>query len=156
MFQHSRDLLISCFVILLSLFVMGSSLTMERRGDFIESPGIFPGLISVFLLVLGVVYAIRSLRRGGRLQLGPFLRSVVPLFASKQNRPVLLGILFPGLYVFVGIPFFGFYISSAIFMTVMFYAYVTKWRRWFFLPVSLGVTVCLYLIFNKLFMLQIW
>ena len=85
-----------------------------------------------------------------------FLSSMAPLFTSKKNRPLILGILFPAIYVFVGIPLIGFYISSGLFMTIMFYAYVKKWRRWFFLPVSFGITACLYLIFNKLFMVQIW
>jgi hypothetical protein len=156
MSQHDRDFLISCFVILLAVFIFWTSMTMPMRGDFIESPGIFPGLMSVILFILGVVYAVRSLRRGGRIRMGDFFRSIAPLFTSKQSRPVLLGILFPGFYVFLGIPFIGFYVSSAIFMTVMFYAYVKKWRRWPFLSISLGVTTCLYLIFSKLFMLQIW
>ncbi len=156
MSQHDRDFLISCFVILLAIFIFWTSMTMPMRGDLIESPGIFPGLMSVILFILGVVYALRSLKRGGRIKFGELLHSIAPLFTSKQNRPIILGIIFPGLYVFVGIPFIGFYVSSAIFMTVMFYSYVKKWRRWPFLPISLGVTACLYLIFNKLFMLQIW
>jgi hypothetical protein len=156
MSQHNRDFFISCFVILLAVFLLWSSLTLEMRGDFIESPGIFPGLMSGVLFILGIAYAVRSFKKGGRIHFGQVFRSVVPLFASKQTRPVLLGILFPAIYVFIAIPLIGFYISSALFMVIMFYAYVTRWRRWFFLPVSIGVTACLYLIFNELFMLQIW
>jgi len=156
MSQHNRDLHLSCFVILLAIFVFWSSMTMPMRGDFIESPGIFPGLMSVVLFILGVVYAIRSLGQGGRLNPGQIFRSALPLFTSAKNRPVVLGILFPAIYVFVAIPLIGFYISSALFMIIMFYVYVKRWRRWLFLPVSIGVTGCLYLIFNRLFMLQIW
>jgi hypothetical protein len=156
MSRHDRDLPIACFVIILALFIFWLSMTMPRRGDFIESPGIFPGLMSFVLFILGVSYAIRSLSRGGRIRLGKLFGSVIPLFTSKENRPVILGILFPAVYVFVAIPLIGFYISSVLFMTIMFYAYVKRWRRWFFLPVSIGVTLGLYLIFNKLFMVQIW
>jgi len=154
--KHDQDLLIACFIVLLAIFVFWISMTMPMRGDFIESPGIFPGLMSTLLFILGVAYTIRSLARGGRIKFGKTFQSIIPLLTSEQNRPLVLGILFPAIYVFVGIPLIGFYISSGLFMTIMFYAYVKKWRRWFFLPVSFGITACLYLIFNKLFMLQIW
>lgn len=156
MSQHDRDFLIAYFVVILAIFIFSVSMMMPMRGDLIESPAVFPGLMSVILFIFGMAYAIRSLSRGGRIKLGHLFRSTIPLFTSKGNRPIILGILFPAVYAFVAIPLIGFYISSALFMTVMFYAYVKRWRRWFFLPVSIGITVCLYLIFNKLFMLQIW
>lgn len=126
------------------------------RGDLIESPAIFPGLMSVVLFIFGVMYVIRSSIRGGRMRISAFVRSVIPSLTSEENRPIILGVLFPGIYVFVAIPLIGFYISSALFMTIMFYAYVKRWRRWLFLPVAIGITACLYLIFSYLFMSQIW
>jgi len=156
MSPHDRDFLTACFVVILAIFVFWASLMMPMRGDFIESPAIFPGLMSVLLFTFGVAYALRSLRRGGRIKQGQLFRSAVLLFTSEQNRLTILGIFFPAIYVFVAIPLVGFYVSSALFMTVMFYAYVQRWRRWLFLPVSVGVTIGLYLIFNRLFMLQIW
>ena len=156
MSKHDRDFLIACFVVALAIFIFSVSMRMPMRGDLIESPAVFPGLMSVILFIFGLAYAIRSLSRGGRIKLDELFRSFVPLFTSKENRPIILGILFPAIYAFVAIPLIGFYISSALFMTIMFYAYVKRWRRWFFLSVSIGITVCLYLIFNKLFMLQIW
>ncbi len=156
MSQHDRDFFAACFVILLALFIFWTSLALPMRGDLIESPAIFPGLMSIVLFIFGAIYAIRSLYRGGRIKLAPIFRSLPSFFTSVENRPLLLGILFPGIYVFLAIPFIGFYVSSALFMTITFYAYVKKWRRGFFLAVSLGVTAGLYLIFNKLFMVQIW
>ena len=156
MSQHDRDFITACLVIILALMIFWMSLTLPMRGELIESPAIFPGLMSVVLFILGIVFAIRSLNRGGRIKIARLCRSATPLLTSEKNRPFLLGILFPGFYVFLAIPFLGFYVASALFMTVMFYAYVKKWRRCVFLPVSIGVTVGLYLIFNKLFMVQIW
>jgi hypothetical protein len=156
MSQHDKDFLIACFVVALAIFIFWTSMMMPMRGDLIESPAVFPGLMSIVLLIFGVAYATRSFGRGGRIKLGHLSRAFIPLFTSKGTRPIILGILFPAVYAFVAIPLIGFYISSALFMTIMFYAYVKKWRRWFYLPVSIGITVCLYLIFNQLFMLQIW
>ena len=156
MSKHDKDLFVACFVVALAVFVFYASVTMPRRGDVVESPGIFPGLMSVVLFIFGVSYLVRSIKRGGGLKWVQLGRSVIPFFKSRENRPILLGFLSPGIYVFVGIPLIGFYVSSFLFMTVMFYLYVKKWRRWFFLPVSIGITVSLYLVFNKLFMLQIW
>jgi hypothetical protein len=156
MSPHDRDFLTACFVVVLAVFVFWACLMMPMRGDLIESPAVFPGLMSVVLFTFGVAYALRSLRRGGRIKPRQLFRSAILLFTSEQNRLTILGILFPAIYVFVAIPLVGFYVSSALFMAIMFYAYVKRWRRWFFLPVSVGVTVSLYLIFNRLFMLQIW
>jgi hypothetical protein len=156
MSKHDKDFLIACFVVALAIFIFWISTRMPMRGDLIESPAVFPGLMSIVLFIFGITYTIRSLNRGGRIKLGQLFRSVVPLFTSAENRSTILGILFPALYAFLAIPLMGFYISSALFMTIMFYAYVKRWRRWFFLPVSIGITIGLYLIFNKLFMLQIW
>jgi hypothetical protein len=156
MSPHDRDFLTACFVVILAIFVFGACLMMPMRADLIESPAIFPGLMSLVLFAFGVVYALRSLSRGGRIKPGRPFRSAILFFTSEQNRPTLLGIFFPAIYVFVAIPLIGFYVSSALFMTLMFYAYVKRWRRWLFLPVSVGVTLGLYLIFNRLFMLQIW
>lgn len=156
MTKHDKDLLLACFVLTLAVFIFFASATLPRRGDLIESPGIFPGLMSLVLFIFGIGFFIRSILRGGGLKLIQVGPSIVPFLKAKENRPILLGLLFPGIYVFIGIPLAGFYISSVLFMAVMFYLYVKRWRRWFFLPVSIGITAALYLIFSKLFMLQIW
>lgn len=151
-----RDVRVGCVVFVFGGIVSWASFTMPMRGEFIESPGIFPGLMGLLLVLFGVILAGRSFKKGGRLRWGQFFRSIIPFITSTENRSVLLGILFPAVYIFAGIPWIGFYGSSALFMTVMFYLFVKKWRRRFlFLPVAVGLTVLLYLIFNKLFMLQI-
>lgn len=151
-----RDLRVGCVVFVFGCIVCWASFTMPMRGEFIESPGIFPGLMGVLLILFGAILAGRSFKKGGSLRLGEFFRSIIPFFTSPEHRSVLQGILFPAIYIFVGIPFIGFYVASGLFMTVMFYLFVKKWRRWFlFLPVAVGLTILLHLIFNKLFMLQI-
>jgi hypothetical protein len=156
MSKSDKDLLAACLVMALAVFTFYASATMPTPRDLIESPGLFPGLMGIVLVLLGLSYLIRSFLRGGRIRLILLGRSVVPFLKANENRPILLGVLFPGIYVFIGIPLIGFYISSALFMLVMFYLYVKRWRKWFFLPVSLGITVALYLIFSTLFQLQIW
>jgi hypothetical protein len=70
--------------------------------------------------------------------------------------PTLLGLLLPAVYVFVAIPLVGFYLSSALFMGVIFFRYVRRWAGWISLLVSIGTAVTLYLVFTVLFQLQIW
>jgi hypothetical protein len=155
MSKNDRDVIVALFVLALSVFVSVLSFTMPSRGDFIESPGIFPGLMGVLLFIFGVLYLLRSARRGGRLRPVEPFRSFVPLFTSKENRTVLLGILFPGIFVLVCAPLIGFYYSSALFMGVMFFIFVKRWPRWAIPIVAVGITTTLYLVFNRLFMLQI-
>ena len=151
-----RDLRLGCFILVIGLFICWASFTMPSRGGFVESPGIFPGLMAVLLVLFGAVLAWRSLKKGGRLHLVRLISSVIPFMTAPEHRAVMKGILFPAIYVLAGIPLLGFYPSSALFLTIMFYCFVTKWRRRFlFLPIAIGLTGLLYLIFNKLFMLQI-
>jgi hypothetical protein len=153
--EMDRDLRLGGFVVVLGFLICGASFTMPSRGGLMESPGIFPGLMGLLLILFGAILAGRSLGKGGRVRLARWGRSFTPFLTSKEHRPVILGILFPAVYVFMGIPLLGFYPSSALFMAIMFFAFVKSWRRWAFLPVSLGVTALLYLIFTELFMLQI-
>ncbi len=156
MSNADKDLLVACFVLVLAAFSFYVSAAMETPRELIESPGIFPGLMSIILFVFGAFYLIRSIVRGGGLRLVQFGHSALPFLKSPETRPVLLGILFPGIYVFIAIPLIGFYLSSALFMAMMFYLYVKRWRRWILLPVSIGITATLYFVFTVFFQLQIW
>jgi hypothetical protein len=130
---------------------------MPSRGGFVESPGIFPGLMGILLILFAVILIVRSWMKGGRIHPARIFGSTITIVKSKEHRPVIIGIILPAIYVFVSIPLIGFYISSALFMTVMFYLFVKKWRKWLlFLPIALGITGILYLTFNTLFQLQIW
>jgi hypothetical protein len=156
MSKEDKDIWVASFVLALALFSYYVSASMETPRELIESPGIFPGLMSIILFIFGAIYLIRSIRRGGGFKWILLGRSILPFFKSQENRPIFLGFLFPGIYVFIAIPLIGFYISSALFMGVMFYLYVKRWRRWVLLPVSIGITVALYLVFSVFFQVQIW
>jgi len=151
-----RDVRVGFFVILLGLLTSWLSFTMPSRGEFIESPGIFPGLMSLLMMLFGAILFVRSWAKGGRIRPVRWGRAIVPFLAAPEHRPVILGILLPAVYVFVGIPWIGFYLSSFLFMTIMFYLFVKRWRRWYlFGPMAVALTGVLYLVFNVLFQLQI-
>ena len=152
-----RDVRVGCLTLAFGLYICWASFTMPMRGEFIESPGIFPGLMGILLILFAVILLVRSWKKGGRIHAARIFGSAVSIAKSKEHRPVIVGTILPAIYVFVSIPLIGFYISSALFMTIMFYLFVKKWRKWFlFLPVALGITGILYLTFNTLFQLQIW
>jgi putative tricarboxylic transport membrane protein len=152
-----RDLRVGWLTLVFGLYICWASFTMPMRGEFIESPGIFPGLMGILLILFAVIVIGRAWKKGGRIHATRIFGSAVSIAKSKEHRPVIVGIILPAIYVFVGVPLIGFYISSALFMTIMFYVFVKKWRKWFlFLPVALGITGVLYLTFNTLFQLQIW
>jgi hypothetical protein len=155
MSKPDRELFVALLVLAFAAYIFLASTQMPGRGEFIESPGLFPGLMSVVLCIFGIVYAARSLLQGGRLRLGGLGRSLSDLIFSPENRTLMLGILYPALYVFLAIPFIGFYYSSALFMAIIFFFYVKRWKRWTAPLISAGLTLLLYLTFNKLFMLQL-
>jgi len=151
-----RDVRVGFFVFFLGLVVSGISFTMPMRGEFIESPGIFPGMMGVLLALFGLIVVLRSWRKGGRINLAAWGRSVVPFLTGVEHRSILLGILLPAAYVFVCIPLIGFYPSTGLFLGGMFYLFVQRWRRWgIFIPIAVALTGVLYLVFNVLFQLEI-
>ena len=151
-----RDLRVGWFTFFLGLAVCWLSFTLPMRGEFIESPGIFPGLMGLLLILFAVILIVKSVVKGGRVRVVQWGRSVKPFLASPEHRPVILGILLPAVYIFAAVPVIGFYPATALFLTVMFYSFVQRWRRWFlFLPMAVALTGLLYLIFNILFQLQI-
>ena len=152
-----RDVRVGCFTLVFGLYICWVSFTMPSRGGFVESPGIFPGLMGILLILFAVILIARSWKKGGRIHPTRIFGSTISIARSQEHRPVIIGIILPAIYVFVAIPLIGFYLSSALFMTIMFYVFVKKWRKWFlFLPIALGITGILYLTFNTLFQLQIW
>jgi hypothetical protein len=152
-----RDLRVGCFILVFGSYISWASFTMPSRGGLSESPGIFPGLMGILLIFFAAILIVRALKKGGRIRPTRMFGSIITIAKSQEHRPVIMGVILPAIYIFVGIPLIGFYLSSALFMTVMFYAFVKKWRKWLlFLPVALGITGILYLIFTKLFQLQIW
>ncbi len=156
MTSMDRDLRVGWFTLFLGLAVSWVSFTLPMRGEFIESPGIFPGLMGLLLILFAVILIVRSLVKGGRIHVVQWGRSVIPFLASPEHRPVILGILLPAVYIFAGIQVIGFYPATVLFLTIMFYLFVRKWRRWFlFLPIAAALTGLLFLIFNVFFQLQI-
>lgn len=156
MTSMDRDLRVGCFVFLFGVVVSWLSFTLPMRGEFIESPGIFPGLMGLLLILFAVILIVRSVMKGGRIHFIQWGRSIKPFLVSQENRPVILGITLPAVYIFAGIRLIGFYPATILFLTVMFYMFVQSWRRWFlFLPIAVALTGLLYLVFNVLFQLQI-
>jgi len=151
-----RDVRVGCVVFLLGLAVTWLSYALPMRGEFIESPGIFPGLMGLLLVLWGAILFLRSWRKGGRFRFASLGGAVVPFLLGPEHRSEILGILLPAVYVFVCIPLIGFYPATVLFLAVMLYLFVRRWRRWFlFLPIAVALTGLFYLIFNVLFQLQI-
>src|SRR5512133_1809249 len=126
-----RDVRVGCVTFVFGLYICWASFTMPSRGGFGESPGIFPGLMGVLLILFAAILIGRSWRKGGRIRPARIFGSAVSIVRSQDHRPVIMGIILPAIYVFVAIPLIGFYLSSGLFMAVMFYLFVKKWRKWF-------------------------
>jgi hypothetical protein len=150
-----KDVVISASLILLSLYMVYLSATIDIRGSFVQSAAIFPLMVSVCMTQLCIVYFIDSLRKGGRPTPDKIRSSFLSLFKESCNRRVLLAILFVGIFIFFGVTYTSFYVSGAVFMAFIILLCVRKLH----FIVSIATTVVfvglMYLVFNRLFRLPI-
>lgn len=152
--EHDKDVLSSVLILLFGVYVTYESFVMPSRGEFTESPGLFPFLVGCCTIVLGILYLARSIRRGGGFRLNGIGQACGDFWKEPGTKKTLSSVLFIGLYIFVGIPLLGFYISSGIFMLILFLLYVKRWKPWLSALISVVIVILYYLTFHTLFMLQ--
>lgn len=155
MSEQDRDQMISLLLIVLGIFVTIGAFNMPNQGGFSESPGLLPSIMGICLLFTAGLLFLRSRKNGGRLQLSKIGQMFQRLYTDADNRKMLIAIIFVGLYIFIGVTYVGYYISSAIFMVAMFLKYVKRFKLWISFLLASGLSVLLFLTFNKLFMLSI-
>ena len=69
-------------------------------------------------------------------------------FQDSKIKNELIGILIVAIYIFLGIPFLGFYISSAILIAFIALFYVRRIKPVVSILIALALTAALYLVFS--------
>ena len=151
--KEERETLVSAIVLLISLFFFFSVFWIPHR-EILQSPRLMPHIITSIMVLLSIVYFIRSARQGvpNPAKIAGSFKGVL---ASSQWRNIFVSIAMISLFIFLGIPFLGFYISSFIFMSVVIIYFLRSLHFLLSILISLCLTAALYGIFQVAFMLNI-
>jgi hypothetical protein len=148
-----KDVLASLCMLLVGIFFAVASLNVKRKGMFILSPGMFPFLCAIVLILLALIYLIRSLKRGGHVSgFGKIFADIVRL---SENRQILLAIAMVAFFVFVGIRYISYYITAVVFLFIIGFVFVKRFKWWHTVIYALAVPGIIYLIFNKIFSIRL-
>jgi len=154
--KENRETVISIGTLLLSiwLFIYGSNIPI-RNETFLESARIFPMIVTGIMVLLSLAYVIISVKKSGLVPFEQIKGSVKEFFNSSETRRIFLVILFICIYIFIGVHDGRFYICSVLFVSAMMLLYVKRLKPWVSIIAAIAFVGCLYLLFNKVFMVPI-
>jgi len=153
--KDDKELILSSILVVFGLYITYLSLNIDIKSDFVESAAIFPLIISVSFTLFSSIYFIKSLKSGGKLNIQEIKKSLISVYKEPYNQQVFLAVVLVAVYIFIGVRYLGFYISSFIFMSVIMIKFVRRVKIIISLLSSLLVTVVIYLIFSELFRIPI-
>lgn len=152
---NSRDLWIGVFLLIIGAASLYIATTTRRFQEFILSAGMMPMILSIVLVLLSIGLIVRSWKAGGRFRVERDCDengNKLPLI-SPEAKKVLINIAATALLVFVGVPYLGFFISSAIFMLAVILVCARN-IKWYWSLLITGATMgIIYVVFVVLFKL---
>ena len=127
------DFITSLVLAALGLYVTGESIrmTIDSKKTILASPGLMPGFLGVMLILCAVIMLAGSLKGVG---LRPMCAKIKEWFSGvvrdPATRSLLLGILILGVYVFVLLQFFSYWLATLIILVFLFlYLKETNWIK---------------------------
>ena len=155
--KAAREAITSLVVLLIAigLFIYTFFIPIKNE-KYIQSARVFPNIVAGVLLILSILYVIASFRKiDTRISLDAFKGSFSAFIHSKDVHNIVLAIFLVLIYVLFGVKKGRFYISSAIFIAAIMLLYVRRLKPWISVLTALGFVGLAYLIFFKVFMVQL-
>jgi len=135
------DVVVALFILVLGAIVVYDSHRLGSSwGDDGPQSGYFPFYIGILLCLSSVGTLIRTLRAEA-----PSGEN----FATRDQLRLVLTVLVPALIYVLCVQYIGIYIASAAYIAV-FMVWLGKYPWWKSLAIGIGVTVCLF------FMFEVW
>ena len=97
-------------------FSYHSQITQRLDLAFYESPGFFPVIVGVIMLLCSIMLFVRSIKGGALKENLQKIKAGAKAFANKETLYAIVGIVIMGLYVFLILPLLGFVIGSILFL----------------------------------------
>ncbi len=150
--KEDKDVLIYSVLMIITIVLFVLTLQIKERGaSLMESPRLLPYITEGFMFLLSAGGIIQSLRKNGRPTPAKIKGSFQATVADKEVRQTVLAIAIVAVYILLGIPYLGFYLSSGLLVFGITVGYVRHIKPYWAIPIALAVTGVLYLIFAVAF-----
>jgi putative tricarboxylic transport membrane protein len=141
-----NDAVIGIFIVIFGLVIVIHVQSYPDMGDGMPGPSLFPTVIGVLLMITGAVQIPKGLRSGASLV------SLLPEF-NAHGIGNILSVIIASLFYIYASDFLGILLTSFCIMFGM--MQVLKAKVVISAVVSIGATLCIYVIFNKCLMVPL-
>lgn len=148
--KEEKNTVISFVLVLVSIFAFSSVFLIPTRGRLVQSARLMPYIITITMFLLSFSYFVRCLlkARPGPIKVA---RAAFAGLCEPAMKAQLLSIAIIALYVFVLVPYIGYYISSVALIMFISLAYVRRIPAWISIVSSVAVTAFFYVVFYMVF-----
>lgn len=152
--DRNHETSVALLLVALGMYASIMSFNIAIRTPLLISARIFPAIISVLFTLIAVGHFIGLYAGGGRVSPAMWYAGVKTVFLHPERRRVLATILLLAVYIFLGLPFFGFFRSSIVFMLFVLLLFVRR-NRLISIMYSFAYVGVLFLIFVRFFRIPI-
>ena len=146
--KQEKESLISAAFLLISLFFFGSCFLINNKGSIMQSARLMPMITTGIMLLLSLVSLIKNIRAGGFPSPAKIAGSIKASVLDTKAQGTFLAIFIVAVYIFLGIHFLGFYISSVILIGFITLYYVRRIEPVSGIVIAIAATAVLYVVFR--------
>ena len=148
--KEEKNTVVGFVFVVFSILVFYSIFLIPTRGKLAQSARLLPYIVTIIMFLLSLSYFIRSAikARPGPVKVA---RAMIAALREPETKNLLLSIGIIALYIFILVPYVGFYISSLALIMFISLVYVRRIPAWISVLSSVFVTAFLYVVFYYLF-----
>lgn len=139
------DLVMGILLIVFGIWVCIESLQMKIFSTFLDAPGLFPFILSILFVILGVMLLSSALRRKGLAAAKSILNAefLTAFFKDEKTIRTLILIGLMAIYIFVLVGRVHFFIASVAYLVAtMLYLKSTKLWKIIVISVIASALIC--------------
>ena len=141
--NRAMEIIVAAALLAFGTLIAGASMKLGFRwGDDGPQAGYFPFYIGAIIVISSLITLIQTIR-GNTAQSGA-------AFVERGQLRQVLAVLLPALVYVLAIQWFGIYVSSALYIAV-FMVWLGHYAWWKSALLSVAVSACLYVMFEKWF-----
>lgn len=148
MSKQEKESVISAVLLLIALFFFVPCFWINDKGSIMQSARLMPFIVTGLMILLSLISLIKNVRAGGFPSPGKIVGSIRAAALDSGAQRSLLAILIVAIYIFLGIPFLGFYISSFLLVGFITVYFVRRIKPYWGILIALLLTGALYLVFR--------